>query len=121
MRFTLEDGKRKYKVLVISPLRKSFPIYFTSGNEAYHEVKIGMKHAHFSLLRFYFPYENEGDGTGILLIAPDPESVYVSEGDKSRRIFNADKLYDNVAYDSDAFFGALSRGCLGKYDGMKKQ
>jgi hypothetical protein len=78
-----------------------------------------MRNAHFTIMHHYFGYEPKGDGIQILIIHPEPKSVFIIEGDEWTRLYNAGRLYDFTAYDKEAFLGALRRGILGKYDGQK--
>ena len=119
MRFNVYRGKAVYNVLLISAISKRFPICFTSDRSGYHDHIVGMKHAHFTIMHHYFGYEPKGDGIQILIIHPEPKSVFIIEGDEKTRLYNAGRLYDFTAYDKEAFLGALRRGILGKYDGQK--
>ena len=120
MRFNIYAEKKVYNVLLISAISRRFPICFTSDRSGYHDRIVGMKHANFTVMHHYFGYEPKGDGIQILIICPEPKSVYIIEGNEKKRLYNAGKLYDFTAYDKDAFLGALRRSVLGKYDGQKK-
>jgi hypothetical protein len=119
MRFNVYRGKAVYNVLLISAISKRFPICFTSDRSGYHDHIVGMRNAHFTIMHHYFGYEPKGDGIQILIIHPEPKSVFIIEGDEMTRLYNAGRLYDFTAYDKEAFLGALRRGILGKYDGQK--
>ena len=117
MRFNIYRGNVVYNVLLISAISKRFPICFTSDRSGYHDHIIGIKHANFTIMHHYFGYEPRGDGIQIMVICPEPKSVFIIEGNQKKRLYNAGQLYEFTAYDKDAFLGAMRRGVLGKSDG----
>ena len=52
-----------------------------------------------------------------MIINPTPKYAYLVDVDsgKEKRIYNADLVWNFVAYEAEAFIGALDRDCLGKY------
>ncbi len=111
--FTLEYGGKRFNCLVISSPRYKVPICFESESEAFLRYRIGTGR-HNITLRRCFSYDFEGEGAKIIIVAPTPKDVLICDGEKERRLFNADRLWDAVIYDADAFVGSADRQCLGR-------
>ncbi len=113
--FTLVRKNEKYDCLVIGNPRYRVPVCFISESRGYYRHRLGTK-KHNITLESRFEYSIPGDGRKILIISPTPKHAFICDGDKDRRIFTADKLWDFVVYEADGFVGALERDCLGRYD-----
>ena len=120
--FTVTNKKTTYDCLVIGHLLKTVPICFTSNNEGYFRYRLGTKR-HNVTMQKHFEFTAEGSGVKILIINPTPKHAYICdiESDKEKRLYNADKLWDYVAYEAVAFIGALDRDCLGKYSSVAEK
>lgn len=114
--FDLIIKNKKYNCLVIGHVFRSVPICFTSETKGLFRYRIGTKRHNISLEK-HFEYSLDGDGIKILIISPTPKyaCIYIPEKNKDKRIFNADRLWDFVAYETEAFLRATDRDCLGKY------
>ena len=95
--------------------RYRVPVCFISETDGYFRHRLGTK-KHNITLQTKFNYSLEGDGKKILIISPVAKDAFILDGDKERRIFNADRLWDFVTYEPEAFIAALERDCLGRYD-----
>ena len=114
-RFSLEYKDKRYECVVLSSPRYRVPIYFNSETEAAYCYRLGTKRHNITLWRnFDYSIEDAEDSAKIIIISPTPKDVLISDGFKERRIFNADRLWDYVLYDADAFIGAADRECLGR-------
>ena len=113
--FTVTNKKTTYDCVVLGHLLKSVPICFTSDSEGYFRYRLGTKR-HNVTMQKHFEFFKKGSGVKILIINPTPKYAYIcdTESDNEKRLFNADKLWDYVAYEAEAFIGALDRDCLGK-------
>ena len=116
--FTLEYGEKKFNCLVISSPRFRVPICFESESEAFFRYRIGSP-KHNITLRRGFSYTFDGEGARIIIVAPTPKDVLICDGEKERRLFNADLLWGAVIYDADAFVGSADRQCLGRGETFK--
>ena len=114
--FDLIINNKEYSCLVLGHMFRSVPICFTSETKGHFRYRIGTARHNISLEK-HFEYSLSGKGTKILIISPTPKyaCIYIPEKNKDRRIFNADKLWDFVAYEAEAFLRAIDRNCLGKY------
>ena len=114
--FDLIIKNKKYNCLVLGHVFRSVPICFTSETEGHFRHRIGTGRHNITLERG-FDYSLGDDGIKILIINPTPKYAYIinSENNKEKRIFNADKLWNFVAYEADAFLSAVDTDCLGKY------
>ena len=113
--FSLIRESEKYDCLIIGNPRYRVPVCFTSEARGYYRHRIGTP-KHNITLESKFDYSLESSNKKILIISPTPKHAFVTEGDKEKRLFTADKLWDVVLYESDGFVGALERDCLGRYD-----
>ena len=113
--FTLVRKNEKYDCLIIGNPRYRIPVCFVSESRGYYRHRLGTP-KHNITLESRFEYSLPGEGRKILIISPTPKHAFICEGDKDRRIFTADKLWDFVVYEADGFVGALERDCLGRYD-----
>ncbi len=114
--FTIKDKKKTFDCLIIGHIMRGTPICFTSESEGYYRYRIGTKRHNITMQK-HFTYSAEGDGRKIMIINPTPKYAYLAdpESDKEKRIYNADLVWKFVAYEAEAFIGALDRDCLGKY------
>jgi len=117
--FTVTNKKTTYDCLVLGQVFKSVPICFTSDSEGYYRYRLGTKRHNITLEK-HFTFTTDGSGVKILIINPTPKYAYICdvESDKEKRLFNADKLWNYVVYEAEAFVGALDRDCLGKYSSV---
>lgn len=117
--FTVTNKKTTYDCVVLGHLLKSVPICFTSNSEGYFRYRLGTKRHNITMQK-HFDFEANGSGIKILIINPTPKHAYICdiESDNEKRLFNADKLWNYVAYEAEAFIGALDRDCLGKYSSV---
>ena len=85
------------------------------------KIQIGTKR-HNVTMQKHFEFFKKGSGVKILIINPTPKYAYIcdTESVNEKRLFNADKLWDYVAYEAEAFIGALDRDCLGKYSSVSE-
>ena len=113
--FSLIRDNEIYDCLIIGNPRYRVPVCFTSETKGHYRHRIGTP-KHNITLESKFDYSLEGSNKKILIISPTPKHAFVTEGDKEKRLFTADKLWDFVLYESDGFVGALDRDCLGRYD-----
>ena len=113
--FSLLRGDEIYDCLIIGNPRYRVPVCFTSENKGHYRHRLGFP-KHNITLESKFDYSLEGNNKKILIISPTPKHAFVTDGDKEKRLFTADKLWDFVLYESDGFVGALDRDCLGRYD-----
>ena len=109
--FTLEYENRTYSCLMISTLRKTVPLVFTSPTDAYYLHRIGTKDHGISLSHKIDFYHPEGDEK-IIIVNPTPKRVLVAEGRSERRVFCSDKIWGITVHDADSFLGAADRHCL---------
>jgi len=114
--FTIKNKKNTFDCLIIGHILRGTPICFTSECEGYYRYRLGTKR-HNVTLQKHFIYSAPGDGRKIMIINPTPKYAYLvdTETDKEKRIYNADLVWDFVAYEAEAFIGALDRDVLGKY------
>ena len=112
-RFSLEYKDKRFECIVLTSPRYRVPIYFNSDVDAAYCYRIGTKKHNITLWR-NFDYSIDADGAKIVIVEPTPKDVLISDGYKERRVFNADKLWDYVMYDGDAFIGSADRECLGR-------
>jgi hypothetical protein len=114
--FTIKNKKSTFDCLIIGHMIRSTPICFTSENEGYYRYRLGTKRHNITLQK-HFTYSAEGDGRKIMIINPTPKYAYLvdTESDKEKRIYNADLVWNFVAYEAEAFIGALDRDVLGRY------
>jgi len=113
--FSLIRDKEIYDCLIIGNPRYRVPVCFTSESKGYYRHRLGTP-KHNITLESKFDYSLDGSNKKILIISPTPKHAFVTEGDKEKRLFTADKLWSFVIYESDGFVGALDRDCLGRYD-----
>ena len=113
--FSLIRGKEIYDCLIIGNPRYRVPVCFTSETKGYYRHRLGFP-KHNITLETKFDYSLPSENKKILIISPTPKHAFVTDGDKEKRLFTADKLWDFVIYESDGFVGALDRDCLGRYD-----
>lgn len=116
--FSLVRENERYDCLVIGNPRYRVPVCFTSESKGHYRHRIGTP-KHNITLESKFDYSLNSDNKKILIISPTPKHAFITEGDKEKRLFTADKLWDFVLYESDGFVGALERDCLGRYDSNK--
>ena len=114
--FTIKNKKNTFDCLIIGHILRGTPICFTSESEGYYRYRLGTKRHNITLQK-HFTYSAEGDGRKIMIINPTPKYAYLvdTESDKEKRIYNADLVWSFVAYEAEAFIGALDRDVLGKY------
>ena len=117
--FTLEYDDEKFTCLVVTSPRFRVPICFESDAEAFFRYRLGTPR-HNITLRRGFSYAFDGEGVKIIIVTPTPKDVLICDEDKERRLFNADKLWDFVIYDADAFIGSADRKCLGRGERFKR-
>ena len=113
--FSLIRDKEIYDCLIIGNPRYRVPVCFISESKGYYRHRIGLP-KHNITLESKFDYSLDGDNKKILIISPTPKHAFVTEGEKEKRLFTADKLWNFVLYESDGFVGAMDRDCLGRYD-----
>ena len=117
--FTVKNKKTTYNCLIIGHLFRSVPICFTSDSEGFFRYRLGTKRHNITMQK-HFAFSLDGEGIKIMIINPTPKHAYILDVDteKEKRLFNADKLWNYVVYEADAFIGALDRDCLGKYSSV---
>ena len=103
---------------IIGCRSRGVPVCFSSSSEGYFRYRLGTKNHHITL-SLTFNYEIDGDGIKILILEPVPKRALVCEGEREKVLFNADKLWDCVVYEEDAFIGTMERYCLGKADAYR--
>ncbi len=113
--FSLIRGDEIYDCLIIGNPRYRVPVCFTSETNGHYRHRIGIP-KHNITLESKFDYSLPGDNKKIIIISPTPKHAFVTDGDKEKRLFTADKLWNFVLYEADGFVGALDRDCLGRYD-----
>ncbi len=120
--FTVNNKKSSFDCLVIGRIRNKIPICFTSKKNGFFRHRIGTKKHNVTFER-HFEYAAPGDGKKIMIINPTPKHAFICdlESGKEKRLYNADKLWDFVAYEAEAFLGALDRDCLGKYSSVAEK
>ena len=114
-RFTLEYKHFKFNCLVLSTPRYAVPICFDEPERGYYRYRLGTKR-HNITLRRHFDYSLDGEGTKILIINPTPKHALICDEKKERRLFNADKIWDFVIYEAEAFVNSADRQVLGRFD-----
>lgn len=114
-RFTLEYKHYKFNCLVLSTPKYSVPICFDEPDRGYYRYRLGTKR-HNITLRRQFDYSLDGDGIKILIINPTPKHALICDEKKERRLFNADKIWDYVIYEAEAFVNSADRQVLGRFD-----
>lgn len=114
-RFTLEYKHYKFNCLVLATPRYSVPICLDEPERGYYRYRLGTKR-HNITLRRHFDYSLDGEGIKILIINPTPKHALICDDKKERRLFNADKIWDFVIYEADAFVNSADRQCLGRFD-----
>ena len=64
----------------------------------------------------HFEYSAPGNGKKIMIIHPTPKYAYLCDPQfkKEKRVYNADCVWSFVAYEDEAFIGAVDRDCLGR-------
>ena len=117
-RFDLSFRGITYNCLILGCRHKSVPICFSSESEGYFRYRLGTKNHHITL-NFTFTYQINGDGIKILILEPTPKRALICEEDREKVLFNADRLWENVVYEADAFLGTMERYCLGKADAYR--
>lgn len=115
--FDLKQGETLYSCRLIVIEKKNLPLYFTSAETAHFLYKIGGK-KHFVSLARHFSYGTVGEGKPILILTPEPKYVFISSDGGERRLFTGDRMWNYTVYESDSFFGAIDRRCLGRATGM---
>ena len=113
--FDLRFKNVKFNCLIIGGKNKRVPVCFSSATEGCFRYRLGTKMHHITL-SLKFDYSLSGDGIKLLILDPTPNRAMICEIEKEKILFNADKLWDFVVYEADAFIGAEERYCLGKYD-----
>ena len=113
--FRVERGEKKYSCVIIGNPRYRVPICFTTSGEGYFRHRLGTP-KHNLTLQTKFNYTVEGEGKKIIVISPTAKDTFVTEDGKEKRLFNADRIWDSVIYEADAFIAAIERDCLGRYD-----
>ena len=114
--FHIQNKKSSFDVLIIGHIIRSTPICFTSETDGYYRYRIGTKRHNITMQK-HFDYSIEGDGKKIMIINPTPKYAYLVDtaSDKEKRVYNADLVWNFVAYEAEAFIGALDRDCLGRH------
>ncbi|MBE6644884.1 MAG: hypothetical protein E7612_05840 [Ruminococcaceae bacterium] len=112
----MKSKKAIYDCLVIGHLKREVPICFISESEGYFRLRLGTA-KHNITIQKHFVYSTPGNGKKIMIINPTPKYAYICDlgEEQEKRIYNAEKVWDYVAYEAEAFIGALDRGCLGNY------
>ena len=116
--FTIVGKEKRFDCIVIGNPRYRVPVCFTTERDGYFRHRLGTK-KHNITLQTKFDYSLPGDNRKILIISPSAKDAFVCEDGKEKRLFNADKLWNCVAYEADAFIAALERDCLGRYDSYR--
>ncbi len=113
--FTMKRGRSTFDCLIIGHIRRSVPICFTSDHEGYYRHRIGTR-KHNITMEKHFEYSAPGDGKKIMIIHPTPKYAYLCDPQfkKEKRVYNADCVWSFVAYEDEAFIGAVDRDCLGR-------
>lgn len=113
--FVLKRGRAVYSCLIFTSARYRVPLCFDSSRLAYYRYRIGTKAHNITIqTRFEYAFADIEKAKRIVIIDPPVKDVLIQDGDKERRLFNADSLWDMVIYEADAFIGAAERECLGK-------
>ena len=106
--------KETFSCAVLGNVFKNADVCFTSESSGYYRYRIGTNKHNISL-HSSFNYSFDNEYKKIVVIAPTPKNVLICDMNKEKRVFNAEKMWNSVAYDKDAFLGAIDRECLGKY------
>ena len=120
--FTVKTKKGSFDCLVIGNLNASVPICFTSNSEGYYRYRLGTA-KHNVTMQKHFEYTAPGENRKIMIINPTPKYAYICDPEckKEKRLYNSDKLWNYVAYEGEAFLGALDRGSLGKSTSVREE
>ena len=113
--FIMKRGRDTYSCVLFTSPRYRVPLCFESSRLAYYRRRIGTKAHNITLqTRFEYSFADIDKVRNIVIVDPPVKDVLIQDGDKERRLFNADSLWDMVIYEADAFLGAAERECLGK-------
>jgi hypothetical protein len=109
---TLTRGEESYFIRLIKNRALRTPLYFTE-RDAYFLYKIGTKE-HYRSIETHFDYKFDAEGTKILLIPNVPRYLFVNEGERSKKLYACDRIWDYIIYEPESLLGNMERDCLGR-------
>ncbi len=109
--FSLELDGKCFDCIVISTLWKLVPLVFTSPTNAHFLHKFGTKDHGFEI-KHTIDFYHTDIGEKIIIVDPSPKKVFVSENNKTKRLYSADRIWKTAFHDSDSFIGCMDRKCL---------
>ncbi len=109
--FSLELDEKAYDCIIISTLWSFVPLIFTSATNAYFSHRFGTKDHGFEIKHTVDFYHTD-IGNKIIIVDPTPRRVFVSEDNRTKRIYSADRIWKTAFYDSASFLGCMERKCL---------
>jgi hypothetical protein len=112
--FTLQIKDELFTCALLGAISRSVPVCFKSESSAYYRYRLGTKKHNVTLMK-EFEYSKDAVGRKIVVICPTPKEVLLCDGNKEKRLFNAEKMWDSVVYEADAFLAAIDRECLGRH------
>ena len=118
--FTMKTMDDLFHCTLLGTTRRGVPVCFTSENTGYYRYRIGTK-KHNITLEKQFEYGKETKGKKIVVICPTPKEVLLCDQNKEKRLFNAEKMWDSIVYEADAFLAAIDRECLGRHSTVAYQ
>jgi hypothetical protein len=113
--FNLNIKGKSFSCLVIGGKNRRVPVCFFANGDGCFRYRLGTTMHHVTL-SLKFDYSIDGSGAKILILDPTPRRALVCDKTKEKVLFNADRLWDYVVYEAEAFIKALERGNVGRYD-----
>ena len=110
--FRIFTAKGAYACKLICSTRRKTPLFFDEDGYASYDIAYGLFGLDFFTDTISARYTFETNDKKLLIISPEVDNVYVTDGKAKRRLESGDRFMEYLLYDGEGFLNAVRRKVL---------